>query len=143
MRPLTRGDSAELQGPQTLLTIRPGIFDFDSDLGLKLVHTKPKISSTVPTTWPTSIPDDCGPISACFVDDPKHLNDELTQPRGREGRHGPGWGGGNLKFRTANVWAALSGMQPGRLPMGLVRPNSDRPGNCMSPRPAANNQPKQ
>ena len=36
--------SAELKGPRKLLRIRPGIFDLEPDLGLKLGQTKPKIS---------------------------------------------------------------------------------------------------
>ncbi len=34
--------SAELKGPRELLRIRPGIFDFEPDLVLKLEQTKPK-----------------------------------------------------------------------------------------------------
>jgi hypothetical protein len=41
-------DSVELQGPRTLLRIRPDIFAFDPDLGLQLSQTKPEISGTVP-----------------------------------------------------------------------------------------------
>ncbi len=55
-------DSAELEGPSKLSRIRPEIFDFEPDLGLKLGQTKPKISGTVP---------DSGLISSCFDDDPK------------------------------------------------------------------------
>ena len=73
--------SAELKGPRKLLRIRPGIFDFEPDLGLKLGQTKPKISGTVPTNRHTTIPNDSGPISACFDDDPKLLNCEIARPR--------------------------------------------------------------
>ena len=73
-------DSAELKGPRKLLRIRPGIFDFEPDLGLKLGQTKPKISGTVPTNRHTTIPNDSGPISTCFDDDPKLLNCEIAQP---------------------------------------------------------------
>ncbi len=64
--------SAELKGPRTLLRIRPGIFDFEPDLGLKRRQTKPKIHGTVPTDRRTTIPKDSGPTSsgsrpACFV----------------------------------------------------------------------------
>ncbi len=59
-------NSAELQGPGTLLRIQPGIFDFAPDLSLKRSQTKPKISGTVPTDRHTTIPNDSGPISACF-----------------------------------------------------------------------------
>ena len=72
--------SAELKGPGKLLRIRPRIFDFEPDLGLKLGQTKPKISGTVPTNRHTTIPNDSGPISACFDDDPKLLNCEIAQP---------------------------------------------------------------
>ncbi len=63
--------SAEAKGPRKLLRVRPDIFDFQPDLGLQLGQTKPKISGTVPTNRHTTIPDDYGPISACFDDDPK------------------------------------------------------------------------
>ncbi len=75
-------DSAELKGPRKLLRIRPGIFEFEPDLGLKLGQTKPKISGTVPTNRHTTIPNDSGPVSACFDDDPKLLNCEIAQPSG-------------------------------------------------------------
>ncbi len=42
------GDSAELKEPRNLSRIRPEIFAFEPDLGLKLGQTKPKISGTVP-----------------------------------------------------------------------------------------------
>ncbi len=45
----TLESSAELTGPQTLVGVRPEIFDFDPDLGLKLGQTKPQIPGTVPT----------------------------------------------------------------------------------------------
>jgi hypothetical protein len=61
---------AELKGPGKLLMIRPEIFDFGPDLGLKLGQTKPKVPGTVPTNRNTTIPNDSGPISACFDDDP-------------------------------------------------------------------------
>ncbi len=41
-----------------LLRIRPKIFDFEPDLGLKLGQTRPKISSTVPTDRRTTTPYD-------------------------------------------------------------------------------------
>jgi hypothetical protein len=75
-------DSSELKGPRTLLRMRPEIFDFGQDLGLKLGQTKPKISGTVPTNRHTTIPNDSGPILACFDDDPKLLNCEIAQPSG-------------------------------------------------------------
>ena len=65
--------SAALKGPRTLLRIRLGIFDFEPDLGLKLGHTKPKISGTVPANRHTTIPSDSGLISACFDNDQKLL----------------------------------------------------------------------
>ncbi len=65
--------SAELRGPRKLLRIRPGIFNFEQNVSLKLGQTKPKISGTVPTNQHTTIPNDSGPISACFDDDPKLL----------------------------------------------------------------------
>jgi hypothetical protein len=39
-------NSAELKGPQQLLRIRPEIFNFEPDSGLKLGQTKPKIFDT-------------------------------------------------------------------------------------------------
>ncbi len=69
------------KGPRTLLRIGPEIFVFEPDLGLKLGQTKPKISGTVPTNWHTKIPNDAGPISAYFDDDPKLLNCEIDQPK--------------------------------------------------------------
>ena len=59
---------------------RPEIFDVEPDLGLKLGQTKPKISGTVPTNRHATIPNDSGPISACFDDGPKLLNCEMAQP---------------------------------------------------------------
>ncbi len=73
-------NSAELQGPRQLLRIRPEIFDFEPDLGRQLVQTKPKISGTIPTNRRSTIPNDSGPISACFDDDPKLSNCEIAQP---------------------------------------------------------------
>ncbi len=63
--------SAGLKGPRKLLRIRPGYFDFEPLLGPKLGRTKPKISGKVPTNRHITIPDDSGPTSACFDDDPK------------------------------------------------------------------------
>ncbi len=71
--------SAELKGPRTLLRIRPEIFDVEPGFGLKLGQTKPKIPGTSPTNRHTTIPNDSGPISACFDDDPKLLNGEIAQ----------------------------------------------------------------
>ncbi len=71
--------SAKQKEPRKLL-IPPEIFDFESDLGLKLGRTKPRISGTAPTNRHTTIPNDSGPISACFDDDPKLLNCEIAQP---------------------------------------------------------------
>ena len=72
--------SAELKGPRNLLRIRPEIFDFEPDLGLKRGQTKPKISGTAPTNRHTTIPNDSGPISACFDDDAILSNCEIAQP---------------------------------------------------------------
>ncbi len=63
------------------LGILLGIFDFEPDLGLKLGQNKPKISGTVPTHRHTTIPNDSGPISACFDDGPKLVNCEIAQPK--------------------------------------------------------------
>ncbi len=68
-------NSAELKGPGKLSRIRPEIFDFEPDLGRKPGQNKPKMSGTVPTNRHTTIPNDSGPISACFDDDP------IAQPR--------------------------------------------------------------
>ena len=54
---------------------------FEPDLGLAPNQTKPNIPGTVPTNWHTTIPNDSGPVSACFDDDPKLLNCEIAQPR--------------------------------------------------------------
>ncbi len=51
------------------------------DLGLKQGQTKPKIPGTEPTNRNTTIPNDSGPISECFDDDPKLLNCKIVQPR--------------------------------------------------------------
>ncbi len=75
-------DSAELSGPPKTLRIRPGICDFEPDLGLKLGQTKAKISGAVPTNRHISIPSDSVAISACFDGDPKLLNCEIAQPCG-------------------------------------------------------------
>ena len=61
--------------------IRPGIFDFDPDLGLKLGQTEPKLSGKVPTNRKTTIPNDSGPIPECFDDDPKLFKCEIAQPK--------------------------------------------------------------
>ncbi len=72
---------AELKGPRKLLRIRPEIFDLEPDLSLKLGQAKPKISGTVPTDGHTTIPNDSGPISSCFDDDPKlWKNCGIAQP---------------------------------------------------------------
>ncbi len=87
-------NSAELKGPRKFLRIRPEIFDLEPDLGLKLSQAKPKISGTVPTYRRTTIPNDSGPISACFDDDPKMLNCEIAQPsQGLKYSLHPGRGG--------------------------------------------------
>ncbi len=51
------------------------------DLGPKLGQTKAKMPGTAPTDQHTMIPNDSGPISACFDDDPKLLHCEIAQPR--------------------------------------------------------------
>ncbi len=63
------------------MRIRPEIFDFGSDLGLKLGQAKPEISGKVPANWHTTIPHDFWPISKCFDRDPKLIMCEITQPR--------------------------------------------------------------
>ncbi len=69
--------------------IRPEVFDFEPELGLKLGQTEPKISGTVPTNRHTTIPNDSGPVSACFDDDSKLLNCEIAQPNHARGQgHG-------------------------------------------------------
>ncbi len=55
------------------LRIRPEIFDFEPELGLKRSQIKPKMPSTAPTDRHTAIPTDSGPIAACFDDDPKKI----------------------------------------------------------------------
>ncbi len=55
--------------------------DFELDLGLKLGQTKPKISGTVPTNRLTTIPNDSGPISACFDNEPKLSTCEIALAR--------------------------------------------------------------
>ncbi len=63
--------SAELKGPRTLVRIRAEVVESEPDLGLKLGQTKPKISCTIPTNGHTTIPNESGPISGSFFDDPK------------------------------------------------------------------------
>jgi hypothetical protein len=65
--------SAEVKEPRKLLTNRTEIADLEPDLGLTISQTKPKISSTVPTDRHKRTPNDYGPISACFDDDPKFV----------------------------------------------------------------------
>ncbi len=72
--------SAELKGPRKLFRIRQEIFDFESDVSLKLGKTKPKISGTVPTKRHTTIPNEYGPISQCFDDVQKLSDFEIAQP---------------------------------------------------------------
>ncbi len=74
-------NSAELQGARELVRIRPRIFDVEPNLGLKLGQIKPKIFGTVPANQHRTIPNDSGPISTCFDDDPEVLNCEKAQPR--------------------------------------------------------------
>ncbi len=62
---------AEIKGPRKVWRIRQEISNFEPDLGLRLGTTKPNTSGTAPTNWYTTIPNDSGPISACFDDDPK------------------------------------------------------------------------
>ncbi len=71
-------NSAELEVPRTILRIWPGIFDFESDLGLKLGQTNPKISGTLPRNRHTTIPNDSEPISACFDNDSNLSNCEIA-----------------------------------------------------------------
>ncbi len=78
--PQTKNHSAELKSPRNLARIRTELFDFEPELGLKLDRYKPKISGTVPTNRHTMIPNDSGPIAACFDDDPKLLSCEIAQP---------------------------------------------------------------
>ncbi len=69
------------------LRIRPEILDFDTDFGLRLGQTKPKIPGTVPTDRNTTIPNDSGPISGCLDDDPKlliKLRDISAEPYARD-----------------------------------------------------------
>ncbi len=54
-------------------------------MGLKLGQSKPEISGTVPTNRHTTIPNDSGPSSACFDEDPKLFNCEIAQLRIRAG----------------------------------------------------------
>jgi hypothetical protein len=61
--------------------VRPEIFDLEPDLSLKLGQTEPKISGTVPTNRHTTIPNDSGPNSASFNDDPKLLHCEKAEPK--------------------------------------------------------------
>ncbi len=84
--------SAELKGPRKLLRIRLENLDFEPDLGLKLGQTKPKIPGTVLTDRHTTTPNDSGQISACFDDDPKLFNCEITQSSDVAVRHDPGSG---------------------------------------------------
>ncbi len=72
-----RGLRAVPGRPPKLLKFRPEVWDFDSQLGLKLGQTEPKMSGTVPTNRHTTIPNDAGPIAACFHNDPKFLNCEI------------------------------------------------------------------
>ncbi len=66
--------------PQKLLRFRPGIFDFDPDVALKLGHTKPKISGSVPTKRRSQRSRTILGRFRCFNDDPKLLNCEIPQP---------------------------------------------------------------
>ncbi len=63
--------TAELKCPRQLLRTRPGIFDFEPHLGLKLCQTKPILAGTVPANRRTTMLNDSGPMSSCFDDDPK------------------------------------------------------------------------
>ena len=65
-----RGARAMCSNPNAFFKIRPEIFDFEPDLGLKLGLTKPTLSGTVPKKRHTTIPNDSGPTSVCFDDDP-------------------------------------------------------------------------
>ena len=78
---MLRDSSAELKGPRILFWIRPEIFDFEPEFGLKLGRAKPKIPGTVPTGRHATIANDSGPILACFDDDARLLNCEIAQPK--------------------------------------------------------------
>ncbi len=73
------------------------MFEFCPDLGLKRSRDKPEIPGTVPTDRHTTIPNDSGPISACFHKDPKLFNSEIAQPSNlrfaRGSRFWPSWAG--------------------------------------------------
>ncbi len=94
--------SAELQGPETLVRIRPGIVDLRPESAPKPDETNPKMPGAVPTNRHKPSPTDFGPVSGYFDHDPKLLNYEIPQPRavcpggkGRwyEGAEGGGEGG--------------------------------------------------
>jgi hypothetical protein len=72
--------SAALKGPRKLLRIRPAIFDVEPDLGLTLWQTNPRKSGAAPTNRHATIPNDSGPVSASFDDDPKLLKRVIAQP---------------------------------------------------------------
>ncbi len=68
-------------------------------MGLKLG------SGTVPTNRHTTIPNDSGPISACFDDDPKLLNCVIAQPS-------PGSGGQEVKIEALPLATGRVGLGP-------------------------------
>ncbi len=107
--PAGRPGSSRPVNPENGLRIRPGIFDFEPDLGLKLDQTEPKISGTVPISLQTTIPNDSGPISACFDGDPKLINCEIAQPLSSAGQSRPAGPGGG---RGVGAAEGLAGSSP-------------------------------
>jgi hypothetical protein len=73
--------STELKRPRMCLRTRSEIFDFEPELGLKRSQTKPEIPGMVLSDRHTTTPNNYGPLSACFDEDPKLLNYEIAQPR--------------------------------------------------------------
>ncbi len=63
-------------GPENVY-IRPEIFNFEPELGLKLGQNKPTTSGTAHTDRHITMPSDSGPMSVCFHDGPKLLHCEM------------------------------------------------------------------
>ncbi len=73
----TAHKEAELRGPREFVKEEAENLRFRTGF----MHLGLTVSGTVPTNRRTTIPNDSGPISWCFDDDPKLFNCEIAQPR--------------------------------------------------------------
>ncbi len=92
------------EGAPNTLRIRPGIFDSEPDLGLKLGQATPQLSGTVPTNRHT-----------IFDDDPTLFDCEIAQPSTLLRLKRP-----CAKYMFLGFWARASRVPPVCLRGGLL-----------------------